>query len=130
MSPDAPFSNFLGNLKQTKFLPAIFKIYRLGYRSDIKQTSFVTLQHTAATALNSISLHSNNFPWAFRIYKVFRVLKRLEILITRNESTKKTLRKMIADFDFYFENIEQQYYINKATRISFIVASGVYEMIK
>jgi energy-coupling factor transporter ATP-binding protein EcfA2 len=126
MSPDAPFSNFLGPLKELKFLPAVFKLYQLGYQPDIKQAEFASLHHTAATALNSICLHNDNFPWARRIFRVFRFLKKIRYRITKDE----TIKKLINDFDFYFENIEQQYYINKGTVITTKDAIGVYEKVK
>jgi hypothetical protein len=97
LSPDAPFSNFLGTPKRLKFLPGVFKRYEMGYRKDIEQPDFAGLHHTAATALNSICLHGHNFPWARRIYKVFRFLKKVQYRITKNEAAKKTVKRLISD---------------------------------
>lgn len=118
VSPDAPFSNFLGNPKKIALLPFVFEIYRMGYRPDVKQTDFNSLQHTASTALNSICLTNDNFRWAKRIFSGFRMLKNLEYILTTSDTTKKTIKNVIRDLDFYFENMEQQYYINKATKVA------------
>ena len=112
---NVPHSSFLAVARKLKFLPYIFQVYRMGYNKKIEQSDFLSLHTIASQGLQSVCLHENNFVFAKRIFYFYRWLQKIKLAFRNNETIKKT----VADLEFYFENIEQQYFINKGSTIQF-----------
>ena len=129
MAPEAPYSNFLANLTSLRALPAIFRLHELGFDPEIKQETFSNLRNIAAEALSSVCLHNDNFETAKSIFKVYKIWLWFKCVMRK----KEIFKKVNSDLDFYFENMEKQYYINKSSMITFeqaVVVFNDFERIK
>jgi len=123
---NVPHSSFLAVARKLKFLPYIFQVYRMGYDKRIEQSDFLSLHSIASQALQSVCLHENNFILAKKIFYFYRWLQKIRLAFRNNETIKKT----VTDLEFYFENIEQQYYINRGSTIQFQDAVKMFSKIQ
>ncbi|NOT74956.1 MAG: hypothetical protein HOP08_08500 [Cyclobacteriaceae bacterium] len=103
----------------------VFVLYEMSTDSSISQGPFSRLSDLSIGALQSICLVGSNFKWVKRIFRIYAAF----FLIGRSLGIKKTPIKVIRELRHYFENIEQQYYVNKSVNVDLKEALRIYSSI-
>lgn len=123
---DSALANPLNKLTTVKALSYIFQLYEMSYNKSINQDRFNNLKDIAVGAIQAICLFNDNFPACrnkFRMYKLkFKVKSFFNISNLPEE--------VILNMNHYFENIENQYYVNKSVNIDLDEALLKYATVK
>lgn len=124
--PDySSFENIFQKLNVLSALPFVLDFYALGYDKTIKQDRFINIKDISITAIHSISLYRENFKIAKLIYRCYCSLLKLKAWFGLIKRPKEILNNL----NFYFENIEQQYYVSKSINITLEEAINKYQSI-
>jgi hypothetical protein len=118
--------NIFRKLNVLSALPFVLGFYSLGYDETIKQDNFINIKDICSTAIHSISLHEDNFKIAKLIFRCHCYLLKLKAWFGLVKKPKEILNNL----NFYFENIEQQYYVSKSIDITLEEAINKYRSIK
>lgn len=102
-----------GNVTEIKLLKKFFIMYELGYKPEIISDVFSNLKDIAISGIQSISLSGDNFVLAQKIFKRYRFIFNIKNKIKFHKKPDIIVQYL----EHYFENIEQQYYINKSTKV-------------
>lgn len=123
---DSSPSNSLYSIRSIKAIGRILDLYELSFDKTIRQDSYNNLQNIALNALAQIMLQENNFPAAMAIVSRYILKKKIMFKFLNLFRKEETYGPLIQNLLFNLENIESQYYVNKATEVSVEEALNVY----
>ncbi|MEX0812073.1 MAG: hypothetical protein WD048_07630 [Chitinophagales bacterium] len=125
--PEGLYHSRINSLKTTKALPLIFDLYELGFSSEIDQGDrFENLKQISISILYSICLHENNFSYCYKRFKFYKLKFKLKKFLRVLKIDDQALKIL----EHNFENMEQQYWVNKELDISFEDAKRKYEKLR
>lgn len=91
----------------------LFELYELGFSSEIKKDNFNNIQDIAIGAIQNVSLFEENFSKSKKIFYYYK----LKFKLLQKIGVNKKPIDIILKLNYFYENIEQRYYINKSTNV-------------
>lgn len=109
-------------LTDARLLGEIFKLYEMGYDSDIQQDRFNNLKDLSLHALHSISLFEDNLEFFRKKLFYYSIKFKIKQFI----KITKLSEHILPNLRHHYENIEHQYYINKSGNVIASDAVKIY----
>ena len=107
------FSSPLNKLRVIWALPLILHLFWNERELSTYDKGSTSLRDVAISSIQAISLAADNYPICFQIYRFYRGI---QLVLSRVSRNKESLHKL-KSLDHAFENMEQQYYVQKGSRI-------------